>query len=37
MGSRREGAVLWWSASGEHLKMAFDARWTIERGRLVTA
>jgi len=33
----REGAVLWCSPSGEHLEMAFDARWTIERGRLVAA
>jgi ABC-2 type transport system ATP-binding protein len=33
----REGAVLWCSPSGEHLEMEFDARWTIERGRLVTA
>ncbi len=33
----RDGAVLWCSPSGEHLEMEFDARWTIERGRLVTA
>jgi ABC-2 type transport system ATP-binding protein len=33
----REGAVLWCSPSGEHLDMAFDARWTIEHGRLVAA
>jgi ABC-type multidrug transport system, ATPase component len=33
----REGTVLWCSPSGEHLEMAFDARWTIERGRLVAA
>jgi ABC-2 type transport system ATP-binding protein len=33
----REGAVLWCSPSGEHLEMEFDARWTIERGRLVAA
>jgi ABC-2 type transport system ATP-binding protein len=33
----REGAVLWCSPSGEHLEMVFDARWTIERGRLVAA
>lgn len=33
----REGAVLWCSPSGEHLEMTFDARWTIEHGRLVAA
>jgi len=33
----REGAVLWCSPSGEHLEMVFDARWTIEHGRLVAA
>jgi ABC-2 type transport system ATP-binding protein len=33
----RDGAVLWCSPSGEHLEMSFDARWTIERGRLVPA
>ncbi len=33
----REGAVLWCSPSGEHLDMEFDARWTIERGRLTAA
>lgn len=33
----REGAVLWCSPSGEHLDMEFDARWTIEHGRLVPA
>ncbi|MGH2852753.1 MAG: ATP-binding cassette domain-containing protein [Solirubrobacteraceae bacterium] len=33
----RDGAVLWCSPSGEHLDMAFDARFTIERGRLVSA
>jgi ABC-type multidrug transport system ATPase subunit len=32
-----EGAVLWCSPSGEHLDMEFDARWTIEHGRLVAA
>jgi ABC-2 type transport system ATP-binding protein len=32
-----DGAVLWCSPSGEHLDMAFDSRWTIERGRLVAA
>jgi ABC-type multidrug transport system ATPase subunit len=31
----REGAILWCSPSGEHLEMAFDARWMIEHGRLV--
>lgn len=33
----REGAVLWCSPSGEHVEMTFDARWTIEHGRLVAA
>jgi ABC-2 type transport system ATP-binding protein len=31
----REGAVLWCSPSGEHLDVGFDARWQLERGRLV--
>jgi ABC-2 type transport system ATP-binding protein len=30
-----DGAVLWCSPSGEHLDMDFDARWTIQGGRLV--
>lgn len=33
----RDGAVLWCSPSAEHLEMTFDARWMIERGRLVAA
>jgi ABC-2 type transport system ATP-binding protein len=33
----RDGAVLWCSPSGEPLEMAFDARWMIERGKLVAA
>jgi ABC-2 type transport system ATP-binding protein len=33
----REGAILWCSPSGEHLDMAFDARFTMEHGRLVAA
>jgi ABC-2 type transport system ATP-binding protein len=33
----RDGAVLWCSPSGEHLGIEFDARWTIEHGRLVAA
>jgi ABC-type multidrug transport system ATPase subunit len=33
----RDGAVLWCSPSGEHVALEFDARWTIERGRLVAA
>jgi ABC-2 type transport system ATP-binding protein len=33
----RDGAILWCSPSGEHLDMTFDARWTIEHGRLVAA
>jgi ABC-2 type transport system ATP-binding protein len=33
----RDGAALWCSPSGEHLEMAFDARLTIERGRLEVA
>jgi ABC-2 type transport system ATP-binding protein len=33
----QDGAVLWCSPSGEHLDMDFDARWTIEHGRLVEA
>ncbi len=33
----RDGAVLWCSPSGESLDMAFDACWTIERGRLKPA
>jgi ABC-2 type transport system ATP-binding protein len=31
----RDGTLLWCSPSGEHLDMEFDARWTIEQGRLV--
>ncbi len=31
----REGAVLWCSPSGEQLDVEFDARYTIEHGRLV--
>jgi ABC-2 type transport system ATP-binding protein len=31
----RDGAVLWCSPSGENLDMTFDARWTIEHGRLL--
>jgi ABC-type multidrug transport system ATPase subunit len=33
----REGAVLWCSPSGEHLDVEFDARWTIDQGRLLPA
>jgi ABC-2 type transport system ATP-binding protein len=33
----RAGTVLWCSPSGERLDMEFDARWTIERARLVAA
>jgi len=33
----RDGAILWCSPSGEHPDMTFDARWTIERGRLLAA
>ena len=33
----RSGAVLWCSPSGENLDMEFDARWTIEHGRLLPA
>jgi ABC-2 type transport system ATP-binding protein len=33
----RDGAVLWCSPSGERVDAQFDARWTIERGRLVAA
>jgi ABC-2 type transport system ATP-binding protein len=33
----RDGAVLWCSPSGEHLDLSFDARWMLERGRLVAA
>ncbi len=33
----RDGALLWCSPSGEHLELAFDAHWKIERGRLVAA
>ncbi len=33
----REGALLWCSPSGERLDMDFDARFVIERGRLVPA
>lgn len=33
----RDGSVLWCSPSGEHLDMAFDARWVIERGSLARA
>ena len=32
----RDGAVLWCSPSGEQLDVEFDARFTIERGRLVS-
>lgn len=32
----RDGAVLWCSPSGEQLDIDFDARFTIERGRLVS-
>ncbi|HEX3693053.1 MAG TPA: ABC transporter ATP-binding protein [Solirubrobacteraceae bacterium] len=31
------GAVLWCSPSGERTEMDFDARWTIQQGRLVAA
>ena len=33
----REGAVLWCSPSGERLDRTFDARWVIERGKLLPA
>jgi ABC-2 type transport system ATP-binding protein len=33
----RGGAVLWCSPSGERLDMRFDAKWILERGRLVGA
>ncbi len=33
----RDGVVLWCSPSGEHLEMAFDARWVLDRGRLAPA
>jgi len=33
----REGAVLWCSPTGEHLDVAFDARWHLQQGRLVRA
>jgi ABC-type multidrug transport system ATPase subunit len=33
----RDGAALWCSPSGEHLEMVFDARLTIEHGRLEAA
>ena len=33
----RDGAVLWCSPSGEHVELEFNARWLIERGRLVAA
>lgn len=33
----RDGAILWCSPSGEHVDMAFDARWVIDRGRLAAA
>jgi ABC-2 type transport system ATP-binding protein len=33
----REGTVLWCSPSGEQLEMTFDARWLLERGKLVSA
>ncbi len=33
----RDGSVLWCSPSGEHLDIEFDARFTIERGRLTPA
>lgn len=31
----REGVLLWCSPSGERLDLDFDARWILERGRLV--
>jgi ABC-type multidrug transport system ATPase subunit len=33
----RDGCVLWCSPGDEPLAPAFDARWTIERGRLAPA
>jgi ABC-type multidrug transport system ATPase subunit len=33
----RHGALLWCSPSGEHLDQEFDARWVLERGKLVSA
>jgi ABC-2 type transport system ATP-binding protein len=33
----RDGAILWCSPSGEHLELDFDARWTLESGKLVEA
>jgi ABC-2 type transport system ATP-binding protein len=33
----RDGVVLWCSPSGEDPDIEFDARWTLERGRLVPA
>lgn len=33
----RHGALLWCSPSGEHVEQAFDARWTLEEGKLVAA
>jgi ABC-2 type transport system ATP-binding protein len=33
----RDGAALWCSPSGEHQSMDFDARMTIDRGRLAAA
>lgn len=33
----RDGTVLWCSPSGEHLDIDFDARFTIDRGRLTPA
>lgn len=33
----RDGAVLWCSPSGEHLDIEFDARFTLDAGRLVLA
>jgi ABC-type multidrug transport system ATPase subunit len=33
----RDGAVLWCSPSGERVDMPFDARWSLEHGKLVAA
>jgi ABC-2 type transport system ATP-binding protein len=33
----RDGVVLWCSPSGEQVERTFDARWVLERGRLVAA
>jgi ABC-2 type transport system ATP-binding protein len=33
----QDGALLWCSPSGEHVEMPFDARFELERGRLVAA